>query len=464
MTEQTHLPDCPSFTFLLKSHTQRKRLLEAKKALLNVYPFAVEEQNLLIVKADRKGHYDVYISKEEIKHEINIKRLSLIILLCSFAVISLVIIMRHAASKNIETVTRQKELEKQRIEKERINKEKEKKLENLKTEYDEKKKAEYEKIFPYIERIYSAMTEKSTLENISIDKNLFTVEVTTKDAIGILSKFEQSKAFSSIKMNRTNVKDEGETVTYTGEFSRFFKTADDTLSLDEKIKFYSDEISKMTERSRKMRDIQLSEYIKNIRDALHKNNCHEQYIQLRGKDKNAEVEFFILSTSKNILNFINEIQRGDDNLIDIKNLRIHNNEERNRIQTTVYFDTGIELKQDILGEQFAEYGDKNIELSEIDKIFYKVPAPKTAALKKAVIQTSRTQKITQTRPPIKFKKLTYVGLTKSNGTTLVLAKDEDMERIYKLVLTDTETLGDCCVSTGSGYRAKIRGEYYEVIR
>ena len=117
-----------------------------------------------------------------------------------------------------------------------------------------------------------------------------------------------------------------------------------------------------------------------------------------------------------------------------------------------------------MGEQFAEYGDKNIELSEIDKIFYKVPAPKTAALKKAVIQTSRTQKITQTRPPIKFKKLTYVGLTKSNGTTLVLAKDEDMERIYKLVLTDTETLGDCCVSTGSGYRAKIRGEYYEVIR
>ena len=43
MTEQLHLTDCPKFTLLLKSHTQKKRLIEAKNKLLNIYPFEVED-------------------------------------------------------------------------------------------------------------------------------------------------------------------------------------------------------------------------------------------------------------------------------------------------------------------------------------------------------------------------------------------------------------------------------------
>mgnify|MGYP003295377788 CR=1 FL=1 len=39
-------------------------------------------------------------------------------------------------------------------------------------------------------------------------------------------------------------------------------------------------------------------------------------IELKGKDKNAETEFFVLSSSRNILNFINEVQSEENNLID----------------------------------------------------------------------------------------------------------------------------------------------------
>ena len=45
-----------------------------------------------------------------------------------------------------------------------------------------------------------------------------------------------------------------------------------------------------------------------------------------------------------------------------------------------------------------------------------------------------------------------------------MAKDEDMGSIYKLVLVDEEIGGDCCVASDTGYKAKIRGEYYEVKR
>ena len=61
------------------------------------------------------------------------------------------------------------------------------------------------------------------MDNIFIDGFFFTVEVTAKDAVKILSRFEESSGFKSVKMNRSNIKDGSEKVSYSGEFSRFIK-------------------------------------------------------------------------------------------------------------------------------------------------------------------------------------------------------------------------------------------------
>lgn len=450
------------FTLPLKSYTQKKRLVEAKEQLLNVYPFEVPLENILIIKANKKGFYDVYVSKEEVKQDVNIKKLWLLSVLCVLICMLLFLLFKQVAKQNIENLAKEKELEKQKIEEARINKEKEDSLAKLKKEYQEVKLTEYGKIYPYIERIYSVMTDKTTIENISIEKNMFTVEVTTKDAIKILSNFENSNAFSSIKMNRSNVKSGIEFVTYGGEFSKYQKEPGNNLAIDEKIDFYKTELENVFERSKKLSSIALSDYIKNIRDILHKNNCNEQYIQLRGKNKNAEVEFYILSTSKNILNFIKEIQNNEDNLIDIKRVKIFNSNDRNRIQTTIVFDSGIEFEQD--NNQFAEYVDKKIELDEIDKLFYKTPSVKHTVTNKPVLKVSNIKKTIQPQKPSKLKKLAYIGLSKIHGDTMVMVKDNEMGNIYKLKLTESELDGNCCIKTGSGYTAKIRGEYYEVIK
>ena len=450
------------FTLPLKSYTQKKRLVEAKEQLLNVYPFEVPLENILIIKANKKGFYDVYVSKEEVKQDVNIKKLWLLSVLCVLLCMLLFLLFKQVAKQNIENLAKEKELEKQKIEEARINKEKEETLTKLAKEYQEVRLTVYGKIYPYIERIYSVMTEKTTIENISIEKNMFTVEVTTKDAIKILSNFENSNAFSSIKMNRSNVKSGIEFVTYGGEFSKYQKEPGNNLSIDEKIDFYKTELENVFERSKKLSSIALSDYIKNIRDILHKNNCNEQYIQLRGKNKNAEVEFYILSTSKNILNFIKEIQNNEDNLIDIKRVKIFNSNDRNRIQTTIVFDSGIEFEQD--NNQFAEYVDKKIELDEIDKLFYKTPSVKHTVTNKPVLKVSNIKKTIQPQKPSKLKKLAYIGLSKIHGDTMVMVKDNEMGNIYKLKLTESELDGNCCIKTGSGYTAKIRGEYYEVIK
>lgn len=453
------LSDCPKFSLPLKSHTKKKRLLEAKNELMNVYPFEVSEENILIVKSDRKNFFDVYISKEKIRQKADIKKMAFIIFLLSLAIAAVLIVLQQAAKKNMEVVAEQKRKERQRLEEEKMQKEKEEKLERLKNEYIRIKDDEYEKIYPYIERIYSAMTEKTTVENISIDKNIFTIEVTAKDAVQILSNFEKSNAFSFVKMNRTSIKDKTETVTFSGEFSRFIKESPCSLSVDEQTEFYEGEISRIKGRTEKMSEVPLSEYVKNIRDILRKNNCSEQYIQLRGKEKSAQVEFFILSSSKSILQFISEIQNGEENLIDIKSIKIHNSREQDKMQTTICFDSGIELKQD--NEKPTEYTDKEIDLASIDRIFYKEPFKKNAVSKTPLQKTFQVQQQAK-QVPSALKKLTYIGLTKSNGKTLVIVKDEDMQSIYKLALTDTQTGGDFCIETDTGYRARLRGEYYEV--
>ena len=150
----------------------------------------------------------------------------------------------------------------------------------------------------------------------------------------------------------------------------------------------------------------------------------------------------------------------ENNLIDVKNIRIHNSEERNKIQTTICFDTGIELKQD--DGILCEYADLKIEAAEIDRIFYKAPAQKPALQKSPATKNAQPQKAIKAQTPLKLKKLTYIGLTKSNAQTFVLAKDDDMGSIYKLVLADKETDGDCCVKTDGGFMVRLRGEYYEV--
>ena len=458
------------FRLPLKSRSEKNRVLEAKKTLSGIYPFAVDIENIFVSKTDSKGIYDVYVSKEKIRRSGNSSKIILVLasLFVSSVMIGFGISLRI---KNNESASiAQKELERQKAENLRIKKEKEETLEKLKTDYEKKLSESYEKIYPYMERIYLAIGDNSTVENISIAKESFSIEVTTKDAVRILKNFESNAVFRSIKMNRSTVKNRTETVTYSGEFSKFWKKPDESLGIDERISFYRQEIDIIDSRKNKIRELMLSEYIREIRNVLRKNGCSEQYIQLRGGEKSAEVEFFLLSSSRSMLNFIKNVQDGEENLIDIKQIRIRNSEVRNRVQTSICFDSGIELKDNegIL----SEYSEKKIGLSEINKIFYKAPSKKGGSTN-AQGRKLKSNAVRQVRPKnsgqpalvkknIKLKKLSYIGLTKTGGKTLVIAKDDEMGSLFKIPLCESETEGDFCIRTGAGYTAKVRGEYYEV--
>ena len=456
LKENEDLSRLQKFTLRLKSRTENKRILEAVELLKTEYPFEIDSEKLIIRQSQNKGYYDVYISKIKVEKENNIKQY---ICYASVFVLVLLTICIFASVKTKakrEKILQQRQIEAQKIENEKIVKEKEAKITALEKEYRNIVENRYGKIFSYIEKIYSVMTNGSVIENIAIDNKDFSVEVTTKDALKILKAFEESPLFCNVKMNRTTVKDFNEFVTYTGEFSIVYKELDPALSQDEKIGFYEAEIAHDKERLQRQQARQLSEYIAQIRDYLHKNGCNEQYIQLHSVDKTSEVEFFILSSSTGILKFLEQIQKTDDNLFDIKQLRIRNSEERNRIQTTVCFKSWIDLDDSVM--QTEEYQDKEVTVSQIDKMFYKTPSQKKIV---RTTSSAAVQKKTNAAP-VKLKSLSYVGMSKLNGETLIVVKDDSMGSIYKLSLHDTEQSGNCCFVSGSGYTAKIRNEYYEV--
>lgn len=472
MNKAVHFYTGQKFRLPLKSRSEKKRVLEAKETLSGIYPFSVEADNILVSKTGRKGVYDVYVSKEKVRRAGSSAKIALALAVLFAMSVMTGFCVRLKMQKKENDSMAQKEMERQKAEGMRILKEKEDTLASLENEYDKKVSESYGKIYPYMERIYIAIGENSTVENISISRDSFSIEVTTKDAVRILRNFEGNAVFRSVKMNRSTVRGRTETVTYSGEFSRIRKKADARLGIDDKISFYAGGIDAMNARRERLRALRLSEYIKGIRDLLRRNGCAEQYIQLRGGEKTTEVEFFVLSSSRSILNFIKTVQDGEDNLVDIRQIRIRNSEVRNRVQTSICFDSGIEPKDN--DGLFPEYSGKKIGLSDIDKIFYKAPARKTVAARTQAGQVNPSagkpaaaKTSGQTVPvkkDIRLKKLSYVGLTKTGGKVFVIAKDDEMGSIYKIPLCGQETEGDFCTETGGGYTARIRGTYYEVKR
>lgn len=461
MTLEQQLSDSHKFNIPLQSRTERKRILEAKEKLSGIYPFELSETNIFILKTEKKGFFDIYVSNNQFEKPLHIKKdILLAILLLIIAGISICLI-RYFIKTGEESIQIQKEIAQQEAEAKKLQKEKEIKLEKLKTQYSQIQAEKYEKIYPYIERIYVAMGNDSTIENISIDKSTFSVEATTKDAMKVLQRFEENEAFSSIKMNKTTVNGNKDKVTYSGVFSRFWKDENPSVYIEENIDFYEKEIAGFQERRKQQSELSISEYITGIRNILHTNKCNEQYIQIRGSKESTEVEFFILSTSRNILRFLYEIQNENNNLIDIKQLRIRNSEIADKVQTTICFDSGIELKNE--NDQVYEYQDTKISAEEINKIFYKTPVARPSEKKVYNTMAGEKSKKQETKKiPANFKKLSFIGFTRMNGTSFAIVKDEEMGSIYKLPSVQSETEGDFFIEEQNGYKAKIRGLYYEV--
>lgn len=448
--------ESPKYTLKLVSHGKRKRTEEAKAQLKEIYPFEIKSENILILKTNKKNIYDVYISKEKINTKKNVAKCILIIL-TSVVVLSLFIFIAVYKAK-VEKTKRlaEKEIEEKIIDEEKNKKAKEKELLVLEKEFAELKANQEEKIYPLIECIYYVIGNKTKVKDISIKGLDFSVVLESKDSVKILRNFENNTAFENVQMTRTTVDDEKENAIYVGKFLRQIKEPEEFYSVEEKIDFYKKEISKIEERKEKQANEKLSEYIKKIRENLRKNNCTEQYIQVKSAEKSAEVEIFAISKSVNILRFIKNLQAEKENLFDIKSISLRSSEQSENVQVFIVFKTGIKLDKENIAK---ETENKEYSPDTVAKIFYSGSKKETAQVntKKTSVSKEKNKSVS-----VKRKTLSYVGLSRIGGKTTIIAKDLDMGSIYRLKLSEKETDGDFCIEKGNGYEARIKNEYYEV--
>lgn len=440
------------FLFELKSISKKKQYGEVIEKLRYEFPYKVEKDNIFIEKTNKKGFYNIYITAEKI-HKHSSKRICILLVILFLITIICFCIINNEIKKIKYEKTLQIENEKNNLQKIEQQQQDEIKLNELKYEYNELFYNQLDEIYPQLEIIYSVLTENSFIENLYIEKNTFSLGIITKDAIQIFENFENHKLLSNVKMTRTTITGDEEVVTYIGNFIKQQIKHETNLNIKESISYFEREISLMKEKLEKQSSLKLSEYIKYIRELAIKLNCNEKYIQLKGEKDNIEVEYMLGGNIQDILRFIKEIQNSNNNLYDIKSIGIRNN-NTSQSQATIIFSTGIS----IIEKTFHEIGDYDtITVEELSKYFEKENQINTV---KEEIYEPKQEIIKETNE--KLEELLYVGMVKQNNQTIILAKNEKLNTIYKVPLVDVEKNYDCCIEQNGVYIVKFRNVKYEV--
>lgn len=445
------------FEFNLIAKTKSGIEKEALEKVKFVYPYKIDKENILIEETNQKGLFRITVNKNGFaKNEVNYLKISIFFIITALIfILSVVFIRNQIMNKKAESLEK-KQIEKINEERIKLQKEKLNQFKEIETEYEIIEKQKYENVYGRIELIYSLLLPSTTIENLNIDDDNFYIDLTTKDTSKLLSNFENSPLLSGIQMNRTTVLQK-DIISINGSFLKHIERTGDNLSIEEKINFYNAKISLYKSRKEKQNNTQVSAYINRIRTVLHKHNCSEQYIQIKGAKENLEAEVLFYSSAENIFRFLNEIQSGTENLYDIKSFHLRNSENQQHIQSVITFKTGISLKS---SEEITDLEEiEKFTPKEMSSALYKAPSVKIPEKKVETVE----RKTSETKVPQRLRKLNYIGLTKINGKNYVMAKDSEMNVIYKLQLSSSETEGDFCLLLSDGnYKAKIRDEWFEV--
>ena len=451
-------------TFIVKA-TEFTELIEMQdgQLLKSVLVNKNESENtssIVITENEIKRSYgtkDLLIEKnvDEIKKETFLK-ISVLFLIVGIVLATIFIIFNIQKDKinAIREAENQEKLaaKQKSVEQEKCNK--------LKLEYE---KLVFEKsvdMYQLLSSLYENIDRNASIENLSIEKNSFSIDIVTRDAIKILNNFEKNRAIQNIKMNKTTVQNGKEYVSYNGFFQRFivYPSAE---SNSEQIKYYQAQIDSIKKREELKSSKTVSEYSEDLRKLLHSSNCREDYIQTKVYGDKVSLEVLINAKSEHILSFIKKVSK-DEVLIDIQGLRIKNNQDYSNVQSLLTFDTGIIVeKENTLSESNITSSD--ISAKDFGASFYKNPERNHLTYKVAP-KNEVKEKIEDKPRLVHNSNLEYVGEAKfgSAGPAIFL-KDKEFGNLYKLPILETlNEANGCKILSSNSYEVVINKKHYEV--
>lgn len=249
--------------------------------------------------------------------------------------VCLIYMVNKVKISNESIIARQKELE--LLEQHKIEEHKIKtgRLLELKSKYENKLSVQNAKIYPIINLIYDNLTRDCVIENLNIQRADFQIDITTRNAIEILSKFETNPRIEKIQMNRTASSSGLDHVSFTGKIKKILRTPLESESVDSKILFYEELLAEPK------RELVFSEYAKNIRSLIVANKCREEFLQVRNIEGFIDLECELKGSGINILNLIKSFDESETK-IEIKNIRVRNAKNASMCNLNVVFETFID--------------------------------------------------------------------------------------------------------------------------
>lgn len=375
-----------------------------------------------------------------------------------FILLTAMLIFFNAKTKNYNKMLKfNDELNKQKIEKSKSLK---KEIAQLKKQLFELKQNDYGNCYSRISLLYDCLGKNTEIRNLNLDKNSFTIDVVAKDAVKILSNFEKYSALlKDVKMNRSTNINDGEKISFSGNFVST-QLLPDFNNLDEEFQYYKTEVEAKENLIEKNNKIKVSDYTAMVRTYFKKYALSEQFIQFSLQGDVFVLECSLLASSYGLLNFLKIIQTEQN--VSIEKLNINCSQSSQKLRCLIYFYTGI-LKNNIMDEKI-ELELNNASVSEISKVF-KVSKEETSVKKEGIRTVKKSaepsaKKIEVIKP---VKNLIYVGQTKKAEKIIMVLKDNEMGVLYNLPLVDEKVLGNYCILNENGlYYAYIRNVCYGV--
>ena len=330
---------CTSFTGkVLFEDYGEKEILEFKNGelikteLLSTSIINIKDvQKIFIDKSKTKRRDIIYISNP--KNRIR----NLLILLLSFIMGALIFykISSHFIQVNLQEKQIMEDQLKRQQEELKQKQELNKKLEDLKQEYTSLMNNQYPDVYETISVIIRNLEKETKIENLSIEKNTFEVDMYTKNALKVLNNFEADPYISNIKMNRSVIEGNREYTVYSGTSSKIYEYYDKDKTLQEQIDFYTNKINDYN----KDNHVLLSRYIQDIRDLLSKTDCKELYLSIKTDNEYLIVELSVQADKTNLFNYLKMNMEIEPKKI-IKTARIKTKTNQ-KLEAVLLFNTRI---------------------------------------------------------------------------------------------------------------------------
>lgn len=346
------------------------------------------------------------------------------------------------------------------------------KLESLKQKYVELKNNEYIDIYDSVSIIYRNLEKYSKIENLSIEKNTFELDLHTTNALNVLGNFEEDPLISQIKMNRTVLQNSREYVIYSGIFGKQIEYLIPDQSIQNQIEAYE----RLFEQSKNINTKLLSEYVSELRKSLLNANCKEEYLSVKLNDDIIYIELSINASKTNIFNFL-QANKNNTNKKNIKTARFKSMSNGN-LNTTLVFDTQInketlkkeakdsisQLEQILPSEIAVKFGTERTQQSSstgssnYSRNISSVTSNKTSANTNLISA--------QTVKNIQVPKLYYVGKAGTDSLgTYIFVKEQNNDNLIKLLVKNkNDKKGNYCfIDENGNYIAYYKGFETEVL-